>query len=84
MEFEFTPILDKIGEKVSEVSGSLLNIISEKVGTESTSFQLKILTLIFLSVLLLISFKIAHKTTKFILIILIIVFIISTFFSMFG
>ena len=81
MDYEL--ILKNIGEKVSDFSSNLLKFISEKIGTETASFQVKILTIIFLLVLLFFSLRIAQKTTKIIIVLLIGVLIVSLFFSFF-
>ncbi len=79
----FSKVLTYFGEKSSEISNSILNKISEKLGIDIILFQSKLLTIIILLILLLLSLKITKKTIKFVLIILIAIFIISTFLSIF-
>jgi len=75
-------IISKSEEKVSTISGWVVNKFSE-IGITLTSFAVKILTLIIIAVFIYLVTKISNKVLKVVLIILIIVFIISLFVSFF-
>ena len=79
---DYQQIFQEIGEKVSGISSQVLDVVSNKIGIETATFQVKLLTIIFLLLLFLVVLKFAHSTTKIILAILITIIIISTFFTM--
>jgi len=77
-------ILQFTGDKVSEISSKLMGFISEKIGTEPSLFSYKLLSILFLLVVLFFSFKIGHKLTKFAMMIVSAILIISLVYTFFN
>lgn len=82
-KIELESVLKDVGEKVTSWASSTLNIISEKLGIESSSLSAKLLAIIFLLVGLYGVLKITNKGIKIALLILIPILIISIIYSMF-
>lgn len=74
---ELQPILDQIGEWVTNISAQGLNIFSEKIGIETTNLQSKLVAIFVLALIIFLATKITHKIAKIVLIIVGVLLIIS-------